>query len=80
MKVLIACEYSGTVRDEFTKIGHDATSCDGGQNYQMKKETRGGNRNGSGRPKSEPTKILTFRVKVKDAEKLRAKIKALLKK
>lgn len=28
MKVLIACEYSGTVRDEFTKLGHDATSCD----------------------------------------------------
>ena len=28
MKVLIACEYSGTVRDAFTKLGHDATSCD----------------------------------------------------
>lgn len=28
MKVLIACEYSGTVRDEFTKLGHDVTSCD----------------------------------------------------
>lgn len=28
MKVLIACEYSGTVRDEFIKLGHDATSCD----------------------------------------------------
>lgn len=28
MKVLIACEYSGTVRDAFTKFGHDATSCD----------------------------------------------------
>jgi hypothetical protein len=28
MKVLIACEYSGIVRDAFTKKGHDATSCD----------------------------------------------------
>jgi hypothetical protein len=28
MKVLIACEYSGRVRDAFTKKGHDATSCD----------------------------------------------------
>jgi hypothetical protein len=28
MKVLIACEYSGRVRDEFVKLGHDAWSCD----------------------------------------------------
>lgn len=28
MKVLIACEYSGTVRDAFLKAGHDAISCD----------------------------------------------------
>lgn len=28
MKVLIACEYSGRVRDAFIKIGHDAMSCD----------------------------------------------------
>ena len=28
MKVLIACEYSGAVRDEFIKLGHDAVSCD----------------------------------------------------
>jgi hypothetical protein len=28
MKVLIACEYSGTVRDAFAKLGHDAWSCD----------------------------------------------------
>jgi len=28
MKILIACEFSGTVRDAFTKIGHDAWSCD----------------------------------------------------
>ena len=28
MKVLVACEYSGTVRDEFLKRGHNAYSCD----------------------------------------------------
>ena len=28
MKVLIACEYSGTVRDAFRARGHDAVSCD----------------------------------------------------
>jgi site-specific DNA-cytosine methylase len=28
MKVLIACEFSGTVRDAFIKKGHDAWSCD----------------------------------------------------
>ena len=28
MRVLIACEYSGTVRDAFLKLGHDAMSCD----------------------------------------------------
>ena len=28
MKVLIACEFSGVVRDEFLKLGHDAVSCD----------------------------------------------------
>lgn len=28
MKVLIACEFSGVVRDAFIKAGHDATSCD----------------------------------------------------
>jgi len=27
-KVLVACEYSGTVRDAFIKAGHDAMSCD----------------------------------------------------
>lgn len=40
MKVLIACEYTGTVRDAFNALGHDATSCDllpsekPGQHYQ----------------------------------------------
>ena len=28
MKVLVACEYSGKVRDAFSKLGHDAWSCD----------------------------------------------------
>jgi hypothetical protein len=28
MRVLIACEYSGTVRDAFRAAGHDAMSCD----------------------------------------------------
>ena len=28
MKVLVACEYSGVVRDAFIRKGHDAMSCD----------------------------------------------------
>jgi site-specific DNA-cytosine methylase len=28
VRVLVACEYSGTVRDAFIKRGHDAMSCD----------------------------------------------------
>ena len=28
MKVLVACEYSGRVREAFRKAGHDAISCD----------------------------------------------------
>ena len=28
MRVIIGCEYSGTVRDAFRKLGHDAWSCD----------------------------------------------------
>jgi hypothetical protein len=28
MRVLVACEFSGTVRDAFIKLGHDAMSCD----------------------------------------------------
>lgn len=40
MKVLVACEFSGTVRDAFSRRGHDAWSCDllpsetSGQHYQ----------------------------------------------
>jgi len=28
MRVLIACEYSGRVRDAFNEKGHDVISCD----------------------------------------------------
>lgn len=28
MKVLVACEFSGTVRDAFASLGHEAVSCD----------------------------------------------------
>jgi hypothetical protein len=28
MRVLVACEYSGTVRDAFIEMGHEAISCD----------------------------------------------------
>ena len=28
MRVLVACEFSGTVRDAFARAGHDAWSCD----------------------------------------------------
>lgn len=28
MRVLVACEYSGVVRDSFNALGHEATSCD----------------------------------------------------
>ena len=28
MRVLVACEFSGRVRDEFIKLGHEAISCD----------------------------------------------------
>lgn len=28
MKILVACEYSGRVRDAFLARGHDAISCD----------------------------------------------------
>ena len=40
MRVLVACEFSGIVRDAFRNLGHDAWSCDyrrsevGGSHYQ----------------------------------------------
>ena len=42
MKVLIACEYSGRVRDAFAKLGHDAWSCD-----ILPTETKGNHYEGS---------------------------------
>jgi len=40
LKVLVACEFSGIVRDSFRIIGHDAWSCDiipsmSGQQFHM---------------------------------------------
>ncbi len=41
MRVLVACEYSGKVRDAFAALGHDAMSCDllptgsPGKHYQV---------------------------------------------
>jgi len=42
MRVLIACEYSGRVRDAFAKLGHDAWSCD-----ILPTETKGNHYEGS---------------------------------
>lgn len=38
MKILIACEFSGVVREAFRKRGHDASSCDllPADDYQLK--------------------------------------------
>ena len=36
MKILIACEFSGIVREVFRKKGHDAYSCDINQDQQNK--------------------------------------------
>lgn len=41
------------------------------------KETRGGKREGSGRPKKEKTVVISFRVKAKDVDKIKKTIKRL---
>ena len=41
MKVLVACEFSGVVRDAFTRAGHDATSCDLLETESVGKHHRG---------------------------------------
>lgn len=48
-------------------------SCDGGQNYQMKEETRGGKRNNAGRksPFKEKTKGVKFMVPVSKVDELK---------
>ena len=45
MKILIACEYSGRVREAFRKFGHDAWSCDllpaeDGSRYHFQRDVR----------------------------------------
>ena len=45
MKVLVACEYSGAVRDAFARLGHDAWSCD-----LMPSESAGNHLTGDVRP------------------------------
>jgi hypothetical protein len=45
VKVLIGCEYSGTVRDAFAALGHDAWSCDllpdvAGSNHHIRDDIR----------------------------------------
>ena len=45
------------------------------KNKGIKKETRGGKREGSGRPKSTPTKILTIRVAAAIHDELKALVK-----
>lgn len=41
MRVLIACECSGTVRDAFNELGHDAWSCDLQASKQASKHIQG---------------------------------------
>ena len=45
----------------------------------MKQETRGGKREGSGRPKKRPTVTLSYRVPVKFAFKINNEIRKILK-
>ena len=53
-------------------------SCDEGQNYQMK-ETRGGKRQGSGRPKgNEATKVVSFRLPISVIPEIKEQIKNYL--
>lgn len=44
----------------------------------MKKETRGGNRPGAGRPKSEPTKTLSYRVPARIAAKVDKEVRKII--
>jgi hypothetical protein len=45
----------------------------------MNKETRGGKREGSGRPKGKPTKTLSYRVPLKLAAKIDKEIRKIIK-
>lgn len=44
----------------------------------MKKDNRGGKREGSGRPKGQPTKTLSYRVPAKLAAKLDKEIRKII--
>ena len=44
----------------------------------MKKPTRGGKRKGAGRPKKEPTKVLSYRVVETNAKEIDQKIKEMI--
>lgn len=52
--------------------------CDGGNNYQMKQENRGGPGRGQGRKLGEPTTTLSFRVPVKLKSKLKKAINEVI--
>jgi len=45
----------------------------------MKKENRGGKREGAGRPKMEPTKTISFRIKVKWEQKIKKLVRLEIK-
>lgn len=47
---------------------------------KKKQPTWGGARENAGRPKGEPTVVITFRVKEKYADKIRAAVKLLISK
>jgi len=55
MRVLIACEFSGIVRDAFAKRGHDAWSCD-----LLPSETLGQHIQGSLEPHGTDERSRTF--------------------
>jgi len=44
----------------------------------MKQETRGGKREGSGRPKGKPTKTLSYRVPLSKAKKIDKEIRKII--
>ncbi len=46
---------------------------------EMKQETRGGKREGSGRPKLAPTKTLSYRIPLKLAAKIDKEIRKIIK-
>jgi len=45
----------------------------------MKQDNRGGKREGSGRPKEKPTKVLSYRVPLAKANKIDKEIRKIIK-